>query len=153
MKEHWGVRAPHGRVFSPPQGALESPWTPDCTIAGISNELGFTGCEETKPGFVANESRELVFRLVRPTCKHFHDLILDISPAAVAGRVSGLGGASEEPFPAAKFKGQQLLGGPVEGCGMCAAKGGPRCHRRRGSRSRSAPVGGRLTRGKDPRFS
>ena len=51
LKARRGLHAPHVRDFSPPQGVFESPRTPDCTTVGNSNELGFTGCEATKPGF------------------------------------------------------------------------------------------------------
>ena len=58
LNAYRGVHTPHVRDFFLPQGMRESPRTTDRTMVSISNELGFTECEATKPGFGGNGLRE-----------------------------------------------------------------------------------------------
>ena len=67
LKAHWGVRALHDCVFSPPQGVLELPRTSDCTIAIVPDGLGSTRCDAPSPVLAIAELRGLVFQLERPT--------------------------------------------------------------------------------------
>ena len=67
MKAHWGVRALHACVFSPPKCVLEPPRSSDCTTVVVFGGLGSTGCEAPSPVLVVTELRELVFQLERPT--------------------------------------------------------------------------------------
>ena len=67
MKAHWGVRALHACVLSPPKGVLEPPRTSDCTNAVFSGGLGSTGCEALGLVLVVTELRELGFQLERAT--------------------------------------------------------------------------------------
>ena len=67
LKEHWGMRTLHARVFSLPRVCWSRPVHLICTIMVVSGGIESPRCEAPSPVLVVIELRDLVFQLERPT--------------------------------------------------------------------------------------